>query len=79
MTYQVIVSKLKLEGPVKKIAEETGVTRDTVYRIKKEKRNRYLYQGLKKNKSKTCGVKEQLWNDIKNESEIYRGKQVSSL
>ena len=36
MTYQVIVGKLQLEEPVKKIAEETGVTRDTVYRIKKE-------------------------------------------
>lgn len=36
MTYQIIVSKLKLDKPIKKIAEETGVTRDTVYRIKKE-------------------------------------------
>ncbi|OJF96205.1 recombinase family protein [Alkalibacterium sp. 20] len=36
MTYQVIVSKLQLDEPIKKIAEETGVTRDTVYRIKKE-------------------------------------------
>lgn len=36
ITYQVIVSKLKLDEPIKKIAEETGVTRDTVYRIKKE-------------------------------------------
>lgn len=36
MTYQVIVNKLQREEPVKKIAEDTGVTRDTVYRIKKE-------------------------------------------
>ena len=36
MTYQVIVNKLKLEEPIKKIAEDTGVTRDTVYRIKKQ-------------------------------------------
>lgn len=36
MTYQVIVNKLQREEPIKKIAEETGVTRDTVYRIKKE-------------------------------------------
>lgn len=36
MTYQVIVNKLKREKPIKQIAEETGVTRDTVYRIKKE-------------------------------------------
>ncbi|TLQ07040.1 recombinase family protein [Marinilactibacillus psychrotolerans] len=36
MTYQVIVNKLKKEEPIKKIAEETGVTRDTVYRIKRE-------------------------------------------
>ena len=36
ITYQVIVSKLQMEEPIKKIAEETGVTRDTVYRIKKE-------------------------------------------
>lgn len=36
MIYQVIVSKLKLEQPIKKIANETGVTRDTVYRIKNE-------------------------------------------
>lgn len=36
MTYQVIVSKLKRQDPIKKIAEETGVTRDTVYRIKNE-------------------------------------------
>lgn len=36
MTYHVIVNKLKQEEPIKKIAEETGVTRDTVYRIKKE-------------------------------------------
>ncbi|WP_034551053.1 recombinase family protein [Carnobacterium funditum] len=40
MTYQVIVSKLKLEEPIKKIAEETGVTRDTVYRIKKDLESR---------------------------------------
>lgn len=36
MTYQVIVNKLKKEEPIKQIAEDTGVTRDTVYRIKKE-------------------------------------------
>ena len=36
MTYHVIVNKLKQEEPIKKIAEETGVTRDTVYRIRKE-------------------------------------------
>ena len=36
MTYQVIVNKLKKEEPIKKIAEETGVARDTVYRIKKD-------------------------------------------
>jgi len=36
MTYQVIVSNLKRQEPIKKIAYETGVTRDTVYRIKKE-------------------------------------------
>lgn len=36
MTYHVIMNKLKLEEPIKKIAEETGVTRDTVYRIKNE-------------------------------------------
>ena len=36
MTYQVIVNKLKREEPIKKIAEDTGVTRDTVYRIKRE-------------------------------------------
>lgn len=36
ITYQVIVSKLQMEEPIKKIAEKTGVTRDTVYRIKKE-------------------------------------------
>lgn len=36
MTYHVIVNKLKREEPIKKIAEDTGVTRDTVYRIKKE-------------------------------------------
>ncbi|EAA0412674.1 recombinase family protein [Listeria monocytogenes] len=36
MTYHVIVNKLKQEEPIKKIAENTGVTRDTVYRIKKE-------------------------------------------
>ena len=34
--YHVIVNKLKQEEPIKKIAEETGVTRDTVYRIKNE-------------------------------------------
>lgn len=36
MTYHVIVNKLTREEPIKKIAEDTGVTRDTVYRIKKE-------------------------------------------
>lgn len=36
MTYQVIVNKLKKEEPIKQIAEDTGVTRDTVYRIKSE-------------------------------------------
>ena len=36
MTYQVILNKLKREEPIKKIAEDTGVTRDTVYRIKRE-------------------------------------------
>lgn len=36
MTYHVIMNKLKQEEPIKNIAEETGVTRDTVYRIKKE-------------------------------------------
>ena len=36
MTYHVIVNKLKREEPIKKIAEDTGVTRDTVYRIKRE-------------------------------------------
>lgn len=36
MIYHVIVNKLKQEEPIKKIAEETGVTRDTVYRIRKE-------------------------------------------
>lgn len=36
MTYQVIVNKLTQEEPIKQIAEDTGVTRDTVYRIKKE-------------------------------------------
>lgn len=36
MTYQLIVNKLKREEPIKKIAEDTGVTRDTVYRIKSE-------------------------------------------
>lgn len=36
MTYHVIVDKLKQKEPIKKIAEDTGVTRDTVYRIKKE-------------------------------------------
>ena len=36
MTYNVIVNKLKKGEPIKKIAEETDVTRDTVYRIKKE-------------------------------------------
>ncbi|HRK75747.1 MAG TPA: recombinase family protein [Streptococcus parasuis] len=42
MTYQVIVNKLKLEEPIKKIAEDTGVTRDTVYRIKKQLFNHIL-------------------------------------
>ncbi|MFV8240806.1 recombinase family protein [Aerococcus viridans] len=36
MTYHVIVNKLQQEEPIKKIAEDTGVTRDTVYRIKKD-------------------------------------------
>ncbi|MFV8261654.1 helix-turn-helix domain-containing protein [Aerococcus viridans] len=36
MIYHVIVNKLKQKEPIKKIAEETGVTRDTVYRIKNE-------------------------------------------
>lgn len=36
LTYQAIVKKLKREEPIKRIAEETGVTRDTVYRIKNE-------------------------------------------
>ena len=42
MTYQVIVNKLKLEEPIKKIAEDTGVSRDTVYRIKKQLFNHIL-------------------------------------
>ena len=42
MTYQVIVNKLKLEEPIKKNAEDTGVTRDTVYRIKKQLFNHIL-------------------------------------
>lgn len=36
MIYHVILNKLKQEEPIKKIAEDTGVTRDTVYRIKRE-------------------------------------------
>lgn len=36
MTYNVIVNKLKKGEPIKKIAEKTDVTRDTVYRIKRE-------------------------------------------
>lgn len=36
MTYHVIMNKLKQEEPIKKIAEDTGVTRDTVYRIKRD-------------------------------------------
>jgi len=36
------VNKLKLEEPIKKIAEDTGVTRDTVYRIKKQLFNHIL-------------------------------------
>lgn len=36
MTYHVIVNRLNQEDPIKQIAEDTGVTRDTVYRIKKE-------------------------------------------
>ena len=36
MEYNVIVNKLKKGEPIKKIAEDTDVTRDTVYRIKKE-------------------------------------------
>ena len=39
MTYNVIVNKLKKGEPIKKIAEDTDVTRDTVYRIKKEVSN----------------------------------------
>ena len=36
MIYHVIVGKLKKDEPIKKIAEDTGVARDTVYRIKNE-------------------------------------------
>jgi DNA invertase Pin-like site-specific DNA recombinase len=36
MTYHVIVNKLKQGESIKKITEKTDVTRDTVYRIKKE-------------------------------------------
>ena len=36
MIYDVIVRKLKKDEPIKKIAEDTGVARDTVYRIKNE-------------------------------------------
>lgn len=36
MTYQIIVSKLQHEEPVKKVTDDTGLTRDTVYRIRKE-------------------------------------------
>lgn len=36
LTYNEIVKRLQQEQPIKKIAEDTGVTRDTVYRIKKE-------------------------------------------
>lgn len=36
MTYHVIVNKLKQEEPIKKIADDTGVTRDTIYRIKRD-------------------------------------------
>jgi uncharacterized protein YerC len=36
MTYHVIMSKLKQEEPIKQIAKDTGVTTDTVYRIKRE-------------------------------------------
>lgn len=36
LTYKEIVIMLQEEQPIKKIAEETGVTRDTVYRIKNE-------------------------------------------
>ncbi|EJB2513384.1 hypothetical protein MKC07_002640 [Listeria monocytogenes] len=35
-TYQIIVSKLQRDEPAKKIADETGVTRDTVDRARKE-------------------------------------------
>lgn len=35
MLYHVIVNKLRQEEAIKKIAEDTGVTRDKVYRIKK--------------------------------------------
>ena len=36
LTYKEIMNLLHEEQPIKKIAELTGVTRDTVYRIKKE-------------------------------------------
>lgn len=36
LTYNAIVKLLQKEEPIKRIAEETGVTRDTVYRIKSE-------------------------------------------
>lgn len=36
LTYKEIVRRLEQEQPIKKIAEATGVTRDTVYRIKNE-------------------------------------------
>lgn len=36
LTYKEIVIMLQEEQPIKKIAEETGVTRDTVYRIKND-------------------------------------------
>lgn len=36
LTYKEIMNLLHEEQPIKKIAEQTGVTRDTVYRIKRE-------------------------------------------
>ena len=39
MAYNVIVNKLKKGAPINKIVEDTDVTRDTVYRIKKEVSN----------------------------------------
>lgn len=42
MVYNVIVNKLKKGEPIKKTAEETDVTWDTVYRIKKELASKIL-------------------------------------